>query len=178
MVIETGILSRLILMEAISFKKAIEITINSIKPLPAEDITIERLVGRVAAEDIFSLVDSPSNDVSLKDGYAVKSEDIEMASEESPVYLKLKGSLIAGSSQRLEIISGHAVKIISGAVIPRGTEAVISNEFASDDGERVRVVNNAKPGKNILPTGTDTKATFRLWQRQMVLYAFPKVRNI
>ncbi len=144
-------------MEAISFKEAVEITINSINPLPAEDIPIERLVGRVAAEDIFSLIDCPSNDVSLKDGYAVKSEDIEMASEESPVYLRLKGSLMAGSSARMEIICGHAVKIMSGAVIPRGTEAVVSNEFAFDDGESVRVVNNAKPGQNILPAGTDTK---------------------
>ncbi|HBR21555.1 MAG TPA: molybdopterin molybdenumtransferase MoeA, partial [Nitrospiraceae bacterium] len=145
------------LMEAISFKKALEITINNIQPLPTDYITIERLVGRVAAEDIFSLVDSPSHDVSLKDGYAVKFEDIEMASEESPVYLRLKGSLMAGSSARMEIIQGHAVKIMSGAVIPHGTEAVISNEFASDDGVSVRVVNNAMPGQNILPSGTDTK---------------------
>ncbi len=145
------------LMEGISFKEAIEITINSIKSLLAEDIAIERLVGRVAAEDIFSLIDCPSNDVSLKDGYAVKSGDIERASEENPVYLRLKGSLMAGSLARMEITCGHAVKIMSGAVIPCGTEAVISNEFAFDDGESVRVFNNAKPGQNILPTGTDTK---------------------
>ncbi len=144
-------------MEAISFKEAIEITVNSIEPLPVEDITIGRLVGRVAAEDMFSLINSPSNDVSLKDGYAVKYEDIKMASAESPVYLRLKGSLMAGSSARMEIFCGHAVKVMSGAVIPPGTEAVIPNEFASDDGEIARVVNNSKPGQNILSTGTDTK---------------------
>lgn len=144
-------------MEDISFKKALEITNNNIQPLPAEDTVVERLVGRVAAEDIFSLVDSPSHDVSLKDGYAVRSKDIERASENSPVFLKLMGSLMAGSSEQMEVIHGHVVKIMSGAVIPHGTEAVISNEFASDDGVSVRVVNNAMPGQNILPSGTDIK---------------------
>jgi len=144
-------------MHDISLKKALEITTNNIQPLPAEDITIERLVGRVADEDIFSLVDSPSHDVSLKDGYAVKSEDIEKASDESPVYLRLKGSLMAGSSEHFVAAHDNAIKIMSGAVIPHGTEAVISNEFASDDGVSVRVVNNAMPGQNILPMGTDIK---------------------
>lgn len=144
-------------MEDISFKKALEITNNNIQPLPAEDTAVERLVGRVAAEDIFSLVDSPSHDVSLKDGYAVRSKDIERASENSPVFLKLMGSLMAGSSEQMEVIHGHVIKIMSGAVIPHGTEAVISNEFASDDGVSVRVVNNARPGQNILPSGTDIK---------------------
>ncbi|MCX5717311.1 MAG: molybdopterin molybdotransferase MoeA [Nitrospirae bacterium] len=144
-------------MENISFKKALEIANNNIQPLPAEDTAVERLVERVAAEDIFSLVDSPSHDVSLKDGYAVKANDIERASENNPVSLKLSGSLMAGSSEHFVVTYGNAIKIMSGAVIPRGTEAVVSNEFASDNGVSVRVVNNAKPGQNILPNGTDIK---------------------
>jgi len=52
-------------MEDISFKKALEITIGAIQPLSAEDAAIERLVGRVAGEDVYSLVDVPSLDISL-----------------------------------------------------------------------------------------------------------------
>ncbi|MCI0468645.1 MAG: molybdopterin molybdotransferase MoeA [Nitrospirae bacterium] len=144
-------------MEDISFKKAFDITINNLQPLSSEAVGIGELIGRVAAGDIFSLVDSPSHDVSLKDGYAVKSNDIEKASENNPVSLKLSGSLTAGSSERVKVTCGNSVKIMSGAVIPDGTDAVVSNEFASDDGVSVRVVNNAKPGQNILPSGTDIK---------------------
>lgn len=145
------------LMEDISFKKALEITIGGIWPLPVEDAAIGRLAGRVAGEDVYSLVDVPSLDISLKDGYAIKSDDIELASVGYPEFLKLTGSLMAGSSEQREVKHGHAVKIMSGAVIPEGAEAVISNEFASDDGVDVSVVNNAIPGQNILPRGTDIK---------------------
>jgi molybdopterin biosynthesis enzyme len=64
-------------MEDISFKKAFEITIGGIQRLSTEDATIDRLGGRVAGEDVCSLVDFPSLDVSFKDGYAIKSHDIE-----------------------------------------------------------------------------------------------------
>jgi len=144
-------------LEDISFKKALEITLSGIHPLSAEDAAIERLAGRAAAEDIFSLVDVPSLDISLKDGYAIKSGDIERASAGNPAHLKLTGSLIAGSSEQRAVSHGHAVRIMSGAVIPEGAEAVISNEFASDDGLNVRVINHAIPGQNILQKGTDIK---------------------
>jgi molybdopterin molybdotransferase len=144
-------------MEDISFKEALELTMGGIQPLFAEDAAIGRLAGRAAAEDIFSLVDVPSLDISLKDGYAIKSDDIERASMDNPGHLKLTGSLIAGLSEQRAVTHGHAVRIMSGAVIPEGAEAVISNEFASDDGENVKVVNNAVHGQNILPKGTDIK---------------------
>jgi molybdopterin molybdotransferase len=144
-------------LEDISFKKALEITMSGIHPLSAEDAAIENLAGRTAEEDTFSLVDVPSSDISLKDGYAIKSGDIEWASGDNPAHLKLTGSLMAGSSEEITVTHGHAVRIMSGAVIPDGAEAVISNEFASDDGLNVRVVNHAIPGQNILQKGTDIK---------------------
>jgi molybdopterin molybdotransferase len=64
---------------------------------------------------------------------------------------------MAGSSEQIAVTHDHAVKIMSGAMIPEGAEAVISSEFASDDGVNVRVINNAIPGQNILPKGTDIK---------------------
>jgi len=111
----------------------------------------------VTGEDLYSLLDVPSLDTSLKDGYAAKSDDMERASAQNPVQLKLTGALMAGSPEQLEVSHGHAVKIMSGAVIPEGAEAVIPNEFASDDGLNVKIVNNALPGQNILPKGTDIK---------------------
>lgn len=142
-------------MEDISFRQAFELTVGSIQPLSAEDVAVEGLAGRVTAEDAFSLVDSPSQDVSLKDGYAVKSADVERASRDRPIFLKLRGSLMAGSSRLFKVTGGYAVKIMSGGMIPQGAEAVVSNEFASDDGKNVRVVNHAGPGRNILKRGTD-----------------------
>jgi molybdopterin molybdotransferase len=152
-------------MEDISFRKAYELTISSIQPLSVEVVTIEDLAGRVTAEDLFSHVDSPSRDVSLKDGYAVITTDIERASRAEPIFLKLEGSLMAGSNSRFGVTAGCAVKIMSGGVIPQGAEAVVSNEFASDDGVTVRVVNHAAPGQNILKKGTDIVKGEKLLQK-------------
>ena len=156
-------------MEDISFRKALGITLSSIRPLSAEDIPLEKLTGRVTADDVFSIVDVPSLDISLKDGYAVKSYDIEQASLASPVYLKHAGSLMAGSSGQIAVTHGHAVKIMSGARIPDGADAVLAGEFASYDGVVIKALNNAAPGKNILPKGTDIKKGELIIERGMKL---------
>jgi molybdopterin molybdotransferase len=144
-------------MYDISFKEALEITLNSISPLSAEHVYICGLVGRVAAAPIRALVNTPSTDISLKDGYAVKSADIANASADNPVILKLTGSLMAGSSETLTVLTGSAVRIMSGASIPCGAEAVVAEEFTADHSLNVSVFIPAEKGRNILKMGTDTK---------------------
>jgi molybdopterin molybdotransferase len=67
-------------MEDIAFKKAFDATISAIQPLSSERAALGSLAGRLAFGDIRSLVDVPSSDISLKDGYAVKSSDLVRAS--------------------------------------------------------------------------------------------------
>jgi molybdopterin molybdotransferase len=144
-------------MNDISLNEALEITLGSISPLPSENISISELVDRVAAEPVTSLVNAPSTDISLKDGYAVKSSDIANASADYPAALRLTGSLMAGASNNITVVSGSAVRIMSGATIPCGAEAVVAEEFTADDGLNISVFVPAENGRNILKMGTDTR---------------------
>jgi molybdopterin molybdotransferase len=142
-------------MNDISFDLAYDLVINNITPVSEEVASVEQSVGRATAEDICSLVDSPSADVSLKDGYACISEDIENASPDNPVILELIGSQFAGTEKKLRVTPGKAVKITSGAVIPGGATGVLSEEFAAEEAGLLRALANV--GENVLKKGTDIK---------------------
>jgi len=142
----------------IGYKEALERTLQAIRPLGAEAVPLLQLVGRVAAEDVFATVDSPSVDASFKDGYAVRSADVSGARPECPVRLRLIGSVPAGGRFEGAVTPGTAVRVLSGARIPEGAEAVLADEFASDDGHVVVAVNDAEPGRNILRKGCDVRA--------------------
>ena len=138
----------------ISFQRAREI----IKELPfkgTEFVELSRLSGRTAAHDITATIYSPGSATSLKDGYAVVSGDIDKASENNPVTLKITGTVLAGDRRSPVIKSGKALRIMTGAIIPEGANAVLASEFAkeNEDGSAVRVYADAAPGKNILPRG-------------------------
>jgi molybdopterin molybdotransferase len=139
----------------ISFSKAYKIVTTSISPLPPEKVSLDRAVGRVVSEDVISLINSPSADVSLKDGYAVISEDIEKASPESPVTLELIGAQFAGSPKGIVVTKGKAVRITSGATVPYGADAVLSEEFATESNGTVTATADAHKGRNILRRGKD-----------------------
>ena len=137
----------------ISFEQAYAIVIDNITPIRGETIPVEHSIGRATAEDIVSLADSPSADVSLKDGYAVVSKDLEEASSDKPVALKLIGSQFAGKQKELKVTPGKAVKITSGAVIPNGADGVLSDEFALEEAGVLKAL--ATVGENVLKKGAD-----------------------
>jgi len=142
-------------MGIISYDQAYALTLDNIDPLDAEGVTLIQAVGRITTEDLFARVDSPSVAVSLKDGYAIQSRDIAAACLEQPVLLRLVGAVSAGGDWGGEIHPGEALRILSGAPLPRGADAVVSEEFTSLDGEQVAVVNDAYPRRNTLPRGAD-----------------------
>jgi molybdopterin molybdotransferase len=144
---------------SIGLKEALELTLENIEPLAAHQIVdLAQSVDRVVYEDLFSSVDSPSVDASLKDGYAVISAEIAQATTQKPVKLKLTGSLAAGSREEINVIPGAAVRILTGAKIPPGADAVVSEEFVHPDGQEILITIFAEPGRNILPRGSDVKA--------------------
>lgn len=138
-----------------SYAHALQVTLDSISPLGSEIGALSESPGRVLAEDLYARVDSPSVDASLKDGYAICSADISHATPETPIRLRLIGSVSAGGEFEGEVIRGTALRILSGAKIPRGAEAVVSEEFTRDDNDWVTITNHAQPGRNILPKGSD-----------------------
>jgi molybdopterin molybdotransferase len=141
--------------QLIGFNQALQLTLEAITPLGTEAVPLSGLVNRVAAEDLKALVNSPGSDVSLKDGYAIKSSDIAQASVEYPVRLKIIGTVAAGGRFEDEVSSGSAVRILSGARIPRGSQAVVAEEFIRRQDDCLAVLAPAEPGRNILCRGAD-----------------------
>ncbi len=138
--------------------KALSITLEHIKPLPSENIKLAESTDRITASDLYALVDSPSVDSSLKDGYAVVSHEVADATPEMPVRLKLAGHLAAGGKKDIELKSGTTIRVLTGARIPAGADAVVSEEFTEPEGNDVLVMNFAEPGRNIQPRGKDVES--------------------
>jgi molybdopterin molybdotransferase len=148
----------------ISYTEALQATLERITPLGTEHVPLLDARGRVCAEDLFARVDSPSADVSFKDGYAVRSGEIAAASPAAPVHLRLSGVSSAGNPWYGDLEEGAALRILSGGRIPTGADAVLAEEFTRLEGEQVLALAPAEAGRNILERGCDLHNGQRLLQ--------------
>jgi molybdopterin molybdotransferase len=142
---------------SLGLKEAMRLTMESLKPLPAENVDLLDSVDRVAASDLHALVDSPPVDTSRKDGYAVLSHEVAHATVENPVRLRLLGRMAAGDREEIRVEPGTTVRLLTGACIPTGADAVVAEEFVKRDGDDVLVEIFADTAKNILPRGGDVE---------------------
>ncbi|MGD9210306.1 MAG: molybdopterin molybdotransferase MoeA [Desulfobacteraceae bacterium] len=135
---------------------ALKLTLERIQPLKTIHVDLLEGLDQALAEDMPAMVDSPSIHASLKDGYAVISKEVEGATREHPVRLKLTGRMVAGGSRNIRVLPQTAVRVLTGAKIPSGADAVVSEEFTSlGQEETLTIYKNAEPGRNILPKGSD-----------------------
>ncbi|MCJ7532898.1 MAG: hypothetical protein MUO64_17985, partial [Anaerolineales bacterium] len=111
------------------YKEALQLTLEHINPLNTEKVALPQLSGRVLVEDLSSLVDSPSADASLRDGYALRAADIASASPQHPICLQVEGFAAAGTPWKGEVTPGKATRILTGAQLPKGADAVVASEF-------------------------------------------------
>jgi molybdopterin molybdotransferase len=140
------------------YREALELVHSHVHTVGIEEIPLTEGAGRISAENITARISHPSGDVSLKDGFAVRSSDIAEASPEKPVRLRIIGHSFAGSEFEGEVRNGTAVGICSGSPIPGGADAVVSGEFCQEEASEVRVRADAGPGRNILRAGEDIEA--------------------
>ena len=147
---------------SLGLEKALSITLEHIKPLAVESVKLAECTDRVAASDLYALVNSPSMDSSLKDGYAVLSHEVADATPEMPVRLKLAGILAPGGTKDIILKSGTTIRVLTGARIPAGADAVLTEEFAKPEGTDILVMNFAEPGRNILRCGRDVEFRTRI----------------
>lgn len=133
--------------------------VSEITPLGQEKVDLAQAVRRVAAMDVVACSDCPSADVSLKDGYAVVSADIEEATPAKPVRLKVIGVTTAGEKQPggLEK-TGTAIRIMTGGQLPPGADSVLASEFAQEENGWVKANGDAGVGRNILRHGADVQS--------------------
>jgi molybdopterin molybdotransferase len=143
----------------VGYREAFDIVGANVWPVGDEELSLDMCVGRVVAADLVAQVSYPSADVSLKDGFAVKSINIANADKKKRVCLKVAGSVFAGVKYEGQVEDGGAVKICSGAPIPDGADAVVSGEFCEEvsPGE-VFIKADAGPGRNILRAGGEVEA--------------------
>jgi molybdopterin molybdotransferase len=140
----------------ISYPEAYQCTLENIQALDAQTVPLLEAAGRTLAQDLLARVDSPSVDVSLKDGYALRGEEVRHTTPDSPVRLKLVGSAAAGQGWEGVLQPGEAIRILSGAPLPQGANAVLAEEFARESQPgTVDCLRDADQGRNILPQGSD-----------------------
>ena len=123
----------------------------------AERLKLAAAGGRILSESIFSSVDLPPFDRAEMDGYAVASDDVEGASDQTPVKLKIACSISAGDSKLNEIKKGECAEIATGAPMPRGADSVVMVEFTATLGQWVEIFRGITPGENVASSGSDVQ---------------------
>ncbi|HET6447210.1 MAG TPA: gephyrin-like molybdotransferase Glp [candidate division Zixibacteria bacterium] len=116
----------------LSVDQALQQVLAGISLLPAERVSLMDALGRVLLEPAVSADDLPHFANSSMDGYAVKAEDVAGASEDLPVKLRVIGDIPAGTVAQISLSSGEAARIMTGAPLPFGADAVIPVELTSE----------------------------------------------
>ena len=147
-----------------SVEDALNHILSKIHPLPAEAIPLTQGLGRVLADEVVSDINLPPFANSSMDGFAVRAADIQAASEAAPARLRVVMDIPAGAVPQAAIQPGEAARIMTGAPVPAGADAVVPVED-TDSGwqagtdialqESVGIRRAAQPGANIRPAGED-----------------------
>lgn len=138
----------------LAFEEARAIILRSVAPLGTERVETSRALGRAVAEDIAAPWDLPSCDNSAMDGYAVRAADCA-----GPALLEICGYLPAGvAAAAAGVAPGCAVRIMTGAPIPPGCDAVVPFEDTEESGGRVRVRGPVAPRQHVRFRGEDVSA--------------------
>jgi molybdopterin molybdotransferase len=147
----------------ISVEEALDKVLNYVEVLEPERKPILDCLGQVLAEDVYSTIDIPPLDNSAMDGFAVRAEDTRGVSESSPRHLAVVGEVAAGSMPTKEVGPGTAIRIMTGAPLPEGADAVIKFEDTDEvnrkssrkDLSQIGILCQAKKGLNIRRRGED-----------------------
>ena len=141
----------------ISFEEALDNILSHIQPLGLEKVLLLESLGRIIGEDIYAKRDIPPLDNSGMDGYALRSEDVREASQHHPVRLVVTEDLPAGAISTKGIEKGKAIRIMTGAPIPKGADTVVPVEVTKKEDGFALIFKPAGPGENIRKSGEDVK---------------------
>ena len=119
---------------------------------------LEAAAGRVLAEDVIAPIDVPGFERAAMDGYALRGEDTAGASEYNPLSFRLAGQVLPGEPFRGAAAPREAVRIMTGAPMPGGLDAVVPAEYASESGGQIEVARPVAPGQHVARVGEDIAA--------------------
>jgi molybdopterin molybdotransferase len=141
----------------ISVEEHVRRILDTVQPLPPTDVPVDQAQDCVLAEDVVSPLDLPGFDNSAMDGYAVITADVAGATKDSPVTLPVVGDLPAGSTDRANLVKGQTIRIMTGAPLPDGAEAVVPVEDTDHGIVRVQIRASAVDRQHIRPVGGDVR---------------------
>jgi molybdopterin molybdotransferase len=141
----------------IKVEEAQNIILENIKTLEAKEIEFTKALNKVLAQDIISDIDIPPFDNSAMDGFALISKDTKDATRENPKTLKILEDLPAGKVSNFTLQEGEAIRIMTGAPLPYGCDAVAMVEDTSSSKYKVKIYKEIKKGENIRFQGEDVK---------------------
>lgn len=127
------------------------------QPLESDTVDLAAAHGRVLAADVVSPLDVPPFDRSAMDGYALRGGETTGAGTYNPLPFRLLGESLPGRPFVGEVVPGTAVRIMTGAPIPRGADAVLPAEYAQETGSQVELTADVAPGKHIGRRGEDVQ---------------------
>ena len=127
-----------------------------VRPIEAtETVAVIDALGRVAARDVVSPMDVPGHTNSAMDGYACAGESLP---RDAPCWYEVAGSAFAGKPFAGPVGPSQAVRIMTGAVMPAGTDTVVMQEHVQIEGDRVRIPPGGRPGQHVREAGEDVAA--------------------
>ena len=135
-----------------------------VRALEAEAVDLEQSHGRVLTQEIIAPHDVPAFDRAAMDGYALRGGETTGASEYNPLILTVCGQALPGRPYEGTVAAGAAVRIMTGAPMPLGADAVQPAEFAQERDGRVEIAAALAPGKNVGRRAEDVQAGARLLQ--------------
>ena len=158
--------------QLIDVDTAVAKVLSNVDELDFEIKNIIESLNHVCFEDLLATIDIPPMDNSSMDGYAVRSGDVKDASLDTPVDLKVIGTISAGQIPDFEVVQNSAAKIMTGASIPKGADAVIPFEdLLTINEESIRVVGMISQRDNIRDAGQDFKQGSVLIQKGKLISA-------
>src|SRR6266540_3862173 len=163
--IESRITDRLksvpLLALMLCIEDALDIILGHTPTLDEEEVRLTQAVGRVLRRDCVSDLDLPPFDRARMDGYALRAADTEAAAPELPVRLRAIGEAAAGRAFDSRVNAGEAVRIMTGAPVPPGADAVEKIEVVRVLGDGlIEIEAPVKPGQFITPRGVEARAGY------------------
>ncbi len=150
-----GFASRSTVEEAIQW---IDSTLSKFNNRPTELISLFEATTRVLASDVVSAVNVPGFARSMMDGFALRAEETYGATTANPLQFEIIGTCLPGTAFSGSVLPGQSVRIMTGAPVPVGTDAVLPVEFTEARGDTLLAVGEVSAGKNIGVVGEDVKS--------------------
>ena len=138
----------------ISIDEAIQIVLQQSRPLNEEEVPLTQALNRFLAEDIIADTDLPPFDRAQMDGYAVRAADVAS----TPAQLKIVGESAAGAGWHHEMKAGEAVRIMTGAPVPAGADAVQQVELTTESDSQVEILQPVESGRSIVRRASEIKS--------------------